>query len=89
LEPHIHHIVDKPINKLTSDRPEALKNLQYKIRYNDNSTLSCTGLSHHIALENQNMSVLQVSQSQDVIVYASEAHNSTGLMVVDGATYQF
>lgn len=89
LEPHIHQSVATRINKLTSYRPESLKNLHYKIRYNDNSTLSFTGLSQHIALENQNMSVLHVSQSQDVMVFASEAHNNTGLMLVKGATYQF
>lgn len=89
LEPLVHHSVAERINKLTSYRPESLKNLPYKIIYNNNTQLSFTGLSAHIMLANQNMSVLAVKQSQDVVVFASEAYNATGLMLEQGATYRF
>ncbi|KTD97591.1 phospholipase effector Tle1 domain-containing protein [Pseudoalteromonas sp. H71] len=89
IEPLIHHSVATRINKLTSYRPESLKKLTYKISYSDDSTLSFTGLSAHITLANQNMSVLSIGQSQDVVVFASEFYNSTGLMLEQGATYRF
>ncbi|ASM51829.1 hypothetical protein PESP_b0237 [Pseudoalteromonas espejiana DSM 9414] len=89
LEPLVHQSVATRINKLTSYRPESLKKCHYKISYNDGTTLSFVGLSQHIALENQNMSVLQPNQSHDVMVFASEAHNNTGLMLEAGATYAF
>ncbi|MBB1469658.1 DUF2235 domain-containing protein [Pseudoalteromonas sp. SG41-5] len=89
LLPIIHHSVATRINQLTSYRPESLKNLSYQLRYADQTTLSFNGLSAHIALKNQNMSVLQIGQSQDVLVYAAEQYNATGLMLEQGATYRF
>ncbi|GAA61329.1 hypothetical protein P20652_3206 [Pseudoalteromonas sp. BSi20652] len=89
LEPLIHHSVAERINKLTSYRPESLKKQHYKVSYSDNNTLSFTGLSAHIMLANQNMSVLAINQSQDVMVFASELYNNTGLMLEQGATYRF
>ena len=89
LEPLVHYSVAERINKLTSYRPESLKKLHYKISYNDNTTLSFIGLSQHIELANQNMSVLSINQSQDVMVFASEQYNATGLMLEQGATYRF
>ncbi|CAD2224045.1 conserved hypothetical protein [Pseudoalteromonas sp. 3J6] len=87
--PLIHHSVAQRINKLTSYRPESLKNIHYKMIYSDDSTLNFMGLSAHIMLANQNMSLLSVNQSQDVMVYASEAYNATGLMLAQDATYRF
>ncbi|MBH0056631.1 DUF2235 domain-containing protein [Pseudoalteromonas sp. SWXJZ94C] len=89
LEPLVHHSVAERINKLTSYRPESLKKLHYKISYSDSSTLRFTGLSAHIMLANQNMSVLAANQSQDVMAFASELYNCTGLMLEQGATYRF
>ncbi|MEL0649255.1 DUF2235 domain-containing protein [Pseudoalteromonas agarivorans] len=89
LEPLVHQSVAARINKLTSYRPESLKKRHYKISYNDGTTLSFVGLSPHIALANQNMSVLSINQSQDVMVFASEQYNATGLMLEQGATYRF
>jgi len=89
LLPSVHHSVAKRINQLTSYRPESLKSLNYHILYADQNTLEFSGLSAHIALQNQNMSVLQIGQSQDVLVYASEQYNVTGLMLEQGATYRF
>ncbi|MBE0361256.1 MULTISPECIES: DUF2235 domain-containing protein [Pseudoalteromonas] len=89
LKPLVHHSVAERINKLTSYRPESLKKRQYKISYSDNSTLSFIGLSAHIELANQNMSMLSINQSQDVTVFASEHYNATGLMLELGATYRF
>ncbi|TMP07622.1 hypothetical protein CWC11_06195 [Pseudoalteromonas sp. S3178] len=89
LEPLVHQSVAARINKLTSYRPESLKKRHYKISYNDGTTLSFIGLSPHIALANQNMSVLSINQSQDVMVFASEQYNTTGLMLEQGATYRF
>ncbi|CAM3839745.1 MULTISPECIES: phospholipase effector Tle1 domain-containing protein [Pseudoalteromonas] len=89
LRPTIHHSVAHRINKLTSYRPESLKNLAYQLLYADHSMLSFNGLSAHIALQSQNMSVLKIGQSQDVLVYASEQYNATGLMLEQGATYRF
>lgn len=89
LLPIVHHSVASRINQLTSYRPESLKNLNYHILYADQSMLEFNGLSAHIALQNQNMSVLQIGQSQDVLVYASEQYNATGLMLEQGATYRF
>ncbi|MBQ4859151.1 DUF2235 domain-containing protein [Pseudoalteromonas sp. MMG007] len=89
LEPLVHQSVATRINKLTSYRPESLKKRHYKISYNDGTTLSFVGLSPHIALANQNMSVLSINQSQDVMVFASEQYNTTGLMLEQGATYRF
>lgn len=89
LLPSVHHSVANRINKLTSYRPESLKNLDYQLLYADKTTLNFNGLSAHIALKNQNMSVLQIGQSHDVLVYASEQYNSTGLMLEQGATYRF
>lgn len=89
IKPLVHHSVATRINKLTSYRPESLKKQSYKVSYSDNSTLSFTGLSAHITLANQNMSVLSIGQSQDVVVFASEFYNKTGLMLEQGATYRF
>jgi hypothetical protein len=89
VEPSVHHSVAERINKLTSYRPESLKQLHYKINYSDNTSLSFIGISAHIMLANQNMSVLAITQSQDVIIFASEAYNTTGLMLEQGATYRF
>ena len=89
LKPLVHHSVAERINKLTSYRPESLKKLHYKISYNDSTTLSFIGLSQHIELANHNMNVLSVNQSQDVILFASEQYNTTGLMLEQDATYRF
>ncbi|MCQ8878810.1 DUF2235 domain-containing protein [Pseudoalteromonas shioyasakiensis] len=89
IRPLIHHSVATRIHHLTSYRPESLKSLAYQLLYADKSTLNFTGLSDHIALLNQNMSVLQIGQSQDVVIYAAEQYNGTGLMLEQGATYRF
>ena len=88
-EPLVHHSVALRINKLTSYRPESLKKLHYKISYSNKDTLSFTGISAHIMLANQNMSILRIGQSKDVMVFASEFYNDTGLMLEQGATYRF
>jgi hypothetical protein len=89
LEPLVHYSVAERINTLTSYRPESLKNQHYKISYNDATQLSFIGLSAHIELAQQNISVLAINQSHDVMVYASEAYNQSGLMLEQGARYQF
>ena len=89
LPPLVHHSVAKRVHHLTSYRPESLKSLSYQLLYSDNTTLNFTGLSAHIGLMNQNMAVLKVDQSHDVLVFASEQYNATGLMLEQGATYRF
>ncbi|MGB1292464.1 MAG: phospholipase effector Tle1 domain-containing protein [Pseudoalteromonas sp.] len=89
IPPVVHHSVAKRIHHLTSYRPESLKSVNYQLLYSDNTTLKFTGLSAHIALMNQNMAVLKIDQSHDVVVFASEQYNATGLMLEQGATYRF
>lgn len=87
--PLVHCSVAQRIHKLRSYRPESLKNLHYKILYRDNAMLSYQGTSAHIHFINQNMVILEVGKSQDVVVFASEFYNTTGLMLEQGGTYRF
>ncbi|MGO2169142.1 phospholipase effector Tle1 domain-containing protein [Pseudoalteromonas sp.] len=87
--PTVHQSVTTRIYHLSSYRPESLKNTRYNIQYNDHTLLAFTGLSEHIALENQNMTILQVGESKQVTAYAAEQYNTTGLMLEQGATYRF
>ncbi len=89
LPPRIHHTVAERINRLTSYRPESLKNLKYAIIYNDETQLTFQGLSPHIAFDRQNMTILDIAQSKDVFVYGAEMYNRTGLMLEQGGTYRF
>ncbi len=87
--PTIHHTVAHRINRLTSYRPESLKSLTYNVLYNDGNLLKFKGLCQHIALDKQNMTVLSIGQSKDVLVYGSEKYNHTGVMLELGGTYRF
>lgn len=87
--PLIHQSVVARINHLTSYRPESLKALSYRVLYNDKSTLNFTGLNPHITLAKQNITVLLAKQSVDIIVYAAEYYNQTGLLLEQGGTYRF
>ncbi|NNG41741.1 DUF2235 domain-containing protein [Pseudoalteromonas sp. NEC-BIFX-2020_002] len=89
LLPHVHHSVAKRIHHLTSYRPESLKSLPYQLLYADQRSLNFIGFRDHIALVNQNMTVLQIGQHLDVMIYAAEQYNATGLMLEQGATYRF
>ncbi|KPM83003.1 T6SS phospholipase effector Tle1-like catalytic domain-containing protein [Pseudoalteromonas lipolytica] len=89
LAPTIHYTVAERINRLTSYRPESLKSLHYDVLYSDETRLKFKGLSPHIALDKQNMTVLGIDESKDVLVYGAEKYNHTGLMLEQGGTYRF
>ncbi|MGO2130025.1 MAG: phospholipase effector Tle1 domain-containing protein [Pseudoalteromonas prydzensis] len=89
LPPLVHQSVAERINRLTSYRPESLKSLKYQVLYSDDTSLTFTGLSPHIAFDKQHMTLLAQAESKDIMVYAAEPYNHTGLMLEQGGTYRF
>ncbi|MFC0118338.1 phospholipase effector Tle1 domain-containing protein [Pseudoalteromonas xiamenensis] len=87
--PLIHHSVASRIFNLASYRPESLKGLNYRLEYPNGETLTFRGLSAHIELTQQNLTVLQPGQTAMCAVYACELFNSTGILLQKGATYRF
>ncbi|MFC3031602.1 phospholipase effector Tle1 domain-containing protein [Pseudoalteromonas fenneropenaei] len=87
--PLIHHSVALRIFHVASYRPESLKGLQYRLEYPSGETLTFKGLSAHIELPKQNLTVLQEGESTECLVYAAEPYNCTGILLEKGATYRF
>ncbi|MBQ4860677.1 DUF2235 domain-containing protein [Pseudoalteromonas sp. MMG013] len=87
--PIIHHSVATRINKISSYRPESLKSLPHNIENSHAEHLMCSGLSPHITLENQHITILKAGESITIRAYASEYYNLTGIMLEKGATYKF
>ncbi|CCQ12801.1 putative orphan protein [Pseudoalteromonas luteoviolacea B = ATCC 29581] len=87
--PLVHHSVAKRIFHVACYRPESLKGLSYFIEYPNETTMEFRGLSAHIELEQQNLTVLQCGESATCHVYACEPFNHTGVLLQKGATYRF
>jgi hypothetical protein len=87
--PIVHHSVAKRINALTYYRPESLKSLPHIIEDHNDNQLACVGLTPHLTLNNQNITILKMGEKMTVKAFASQKYNATGLMLEKGATYRF
>lgn len=87
--PIIHHSVAKRINTLSGYRPESLKSVPHIIEDNNANHLTCVGLTPHLTLKNQHITILQTGEQVTVKAFASQKYNASGVMLEKGATYRF
>ena len=88
-KPVVHHSVTERIYGDREYRPKSLQGVQHKILSPDGSRKEYMGLQHHQETGMRPLSALQSGESKDVIIYAHQKYNRTGLMLQKGVKYTF
>jgi len=91
-KPTIHWSVASRINGDGDYRPKSLKNTKHIVVYADGRlSEKCDGITTHIETPRSDLRYFDKpgSKTEEVIVFASQKYNHSGLMLEKGVTYRF
>ncbi|ANP76767.1 hypothetical protein A134_10265 [Vibrio crassostreae 9CS106] len=87
--PIIHWSISERIYRNEDYRPMSLKNVKHKVMYQDFEKIECSGITPHIELPQQRLTVLSLGESKILTVFAAEKINRTGVFLEVGKRYRF
>ena len=93
--PLVHWSVASRINGDGDYRPKSLKNRKHTIVYSDGRLKDCTGLAQHIETPRSDLRYFAKPdgqtgvQKEEVLAFANQLYNHSGLMLEKGTTYRF
>ena len=92
--PLVHWSVASRIHGDGDYRPKSLKNKKHAMVYADGRRSKCNGMARHIETPRSDLRYLQYPASEgvdkaEVIVFANQQYNHSGLMLEKGVTYRF